>query len=101
MTNGLEVDLQRKADESVRTACPEVAMKITACLGVVAAIVAVGSASASPKWSPGPGALESRSRNVREMMMANAVAHQADAVTQRLCGPCSRATWRDRNGDPR
>ena len=31
----------------------------------------------------GPGALESRSRNVREMMMANAVAHQADAVSQR------------------
>ena len=31
----------------------------------------------------GPGALESRSRNVREMMMANAVAHQADAITIR------------------
>ena len=31
----------------------------------------------------GPGALESRSRNVREMMMANAVAHQSDAITIR------------------
>ena len=31
----------------------------------------------------GPGALERRSRNIREMMMANAVAHQADAITIR------------------
>jgi len=31
----------------------------------------------------GPGVLESRSRSVRDMMMANAVAHQADAVTSR------------------
>jgi pimeloyl-ACP methyl ester carboxylesterase len=37
----------------------------------------------------GPGAFDSRSRTVREMMMANAVAHQADARSERPRAVCT------------
>ena len=100
--NGLEVDSQCKADRERSNGVPRGGDEDNGSPGVVVASVAVGSASAGGGVGGGVHRSGLGSRSFQEPqqerppeMMANAVAHQADAVTHGR-GPCSRATWRDR-----